>query len=82
MVRDFSVEKLILQQDLALPGARAGIELHLPRGDDKQRIVEIHGTNMDDDAAVGGRLLTLRDTTDRKSIEEQLRRLEIGRAHV
>jgi len=64
-----------LARDLAADGASANIEARVPRGDDKQRIVEIHGTNMDSEPAIGGRLLSLRDTTDRKGIEEQLKRM-------
>ncbi len=56
-------------------GASANLEARVPRGDDKQRIVEVHGTNMDSEPAIGGRLLTLRDTTDRKGMEEQLKRM-------
>ncbi|MGH6782367.1 MAG: diguanylate cyclase domain-containing protein, partial [Sphingomonadaceae bacterium] len=62
-------------RDLAQAGAKASVEMRIPRGDDKQRIIEIHGTNMDAEPTIGGRLLTLRDTTDRKGLEEQLRRL-------
>jgi diguanylate cyclase (GGDEF)-like protein/PAS domain S-box-containing protein len=64
-----------LVRDLATDGASANLEARVPRGDDKQRIVEIHGTNMDSEPAIGGRLLTLRDTTDRKGMEEQLKRM-------
>jgi len=64
-----------LARDLAADGASANIEARVPRGDDKQRVVEIHGTNMDSEPAIGGRLLNLRDTTDRKGMEEQLKRM-------
>jgi diguanylate cyclase (GGDEF)-like protein/PAS domain S-box-containing protein len=64
-----------LARDLASDGASANLEARVPRGDDKQRVVEIHGTNMDSEPAIGGRLLTLRDTTDRKGMEEQLKRM-------
>ena len=64
-----------LARDLATDGASANLEARVPRGDDKQRVVEIHGTNMDSEPAIGGRLLNLRDTTDRKGMEEQLKRM-------
>ncbi len=64
-----------LIRDLAQSGASASVEARVPRGDDKHRIVEIHGTNMDSEPAIGGRLLNLRDLTDRKGMEEQLKRL-------
>ena len=64
-----------LSHDLGAPGASANVEARVPRGDEKQRVVEIHGTNMDSEPAIGGRLLNLRDTTDRKGIEEQLKRM-------
>ncbi|MEX0735542.1 MAG: EAL domain-containing protein [Steroidobacteraceae bacterium] len=64
-----------LARDLAPDGAAANLEARVPRGDDKQRVVEIHGTNMDSEPAIGGRLLNLRDTTDRKGMEEQLKRM-------
>ena len=44
-----------LAQDLAKAGAAATIEVRVPRGDDRQRVVEIHGTNMEDERAIGGR---------------------------
>src|SRR5688572_22425970 len=64
-----------LVRDLAEAGASANLEARVPRGDERQRVVEIHGTNMDAEPAIGGRLLNLRDTTDRKGIEEQLKRM-------
>jgi diguanylate cyclase (GGDEF)-like protein/PAS domain S-box-containing protein len=64
-----------LARDLEHPGATATFEARIPRGHERQRIVEIYGTNMDQDPAIRGRLLNLRDMTDRKGMEEQLRRL-------
>jgi len=64
-----------LIRDLAQSAASASVEVRVPRGDDKHRVVEIHGTNMDSEPAIGGRLLNLRDMTDRKGMEEQLKRL-------
>jgi diguanylate cyclase (GGDEF)-like protein/PAS domain S-box-containing protein len=64
-----------LGRDLAADGASASMEARVPRADDRQRVVDIHGTNMDSEPAIGGRLLNLRDMTDRKGMEEQLKRL-------
>jgi diguanylate cyclase (GGDEF)-like protein/PAS domain S-box-containing protein len=66
-----------LARDLAAPGASAVFEARVPRSDDRQRVVEIHGTNMESEPAIGGRLLNLRDTTDRKGMEEQLKRMAL-----
>ena len=66
-----------LAYDLAQPGAAATMEARVPREDDRQRVVEIHGTNMDAEPAIGGRLLNLRDATDRKGAEEQLKRMAL-----
>jgi diguanylate cyclase (GGDEF)-like protein/PAS domain S-box-containing protein len=66
-----------LAQDLAKAGASATVEVRVPRGDERQRVVEIHGTNMEAEPAIGGRLLNLRDTTDRKGMEEQLKRMAL-----
>jgi diguanylate cyclase (GGDEF)-like protein/PAS domain S-box-containing protein len=70
-LRDF------LARDLAQPGAAAHVEARVPRGEEKQRIVEIHGSNMAHEPAIGGFLLNLRDSTDRKGMEEQLKRLAL-----
>jgi diguanylate cyclase (GGDEF)-like protein/PAS domain S-box-containing protein len=64
-----------LASDLEHAGATATFEARIPRVDERQRIVEIYGTNMDEDPSIRGRLLNLRDMTDRKGMEEQLRRL-------
>jgi diguanylate cyclase (GGDEF)-like protein/PAS domain S-box-containing protein len=66
-----------LARDLAQEGASAVMEARVPRGDERQRVVEIHGTNMDAEPAIGGRLLNLRDMTDRKGMEEQLKRMAL-----
>ena len=70
-LRDF------LARDLAVAGASAVVEARVPRGDERQRVVEIHGTNMAAEPAIGGRLLNLRDMTDRKGMEEQLKRMAL-----
>jgi diguanylate cyclase (GGDEF)-like protein/PAS domain S-box-containing protein len=64
-----------LARELAEPGASANVEARIPRADDQPRVIEIHGTNMESEAAIGGKLLNLRDMTDRKGVEEQLKRL-------
>ncbi len=64
-------------RDLTEPGASANVEARVPRGDDKHRVVEIHGTNMEKEPAIGGFLLNLRDMTDRRGMEEQLKRLAL-----
>ena len=66
-----------LARDLAESGASATMEARVPRSEDRQRVVEIHGTNMDAEPAIGGRLLNLRDATDRKGAEEQLKRMAL-----
>jgi diguanylate cyclase (GGDEF)-like protein/PAS domain S-box-containing protein len=66
-----------LARDLAQPGASGVVEARISRGDERQRVVEIHGTNMDAEPAIGGRLLNLRDMTDRKGMEEQLKRMAL-----
>jgi diguanylate cyclase (GGDEF)-like protein/PAS domain S-box-containing protein len=66
-----------LAHDLAQAGSSAVMEARVPRGDERQRVVEIHGTNMEAEPAIGGRLLNLRDTTDRKGMEEQLKRMAL-----
>ncbi len=70
-LRDF------LARDLAQPGASGHVEARIPRGEEKHRIVEIHGSNMAREPAIGGYLLNLRDHTDRKGMEEQLKRLAL-----
>ena len=66
-----------LARDLAQPGASGVVEARVPRGEERQRVVEIHGTNMEAEPAIGGRLLNLRDMTDRKGVEEQLKRMAL-----
>jgi diguanylate cyclase (GGDEF)-like protein/PAS domain S-box-containing protein len=66
-----------LADDLAHAGASATMEARVPRSEDRERVVEIHGTNMDAEPAIGGRLLNLRDATDRKGAEEQLKRMAL-----
>jgi diguanylate cyclase (GGDEF)-like protein/PAS domain S-box-containing protein len=64
-------------RDLVHPGASAHVEVRIPRGQEKHRIVEIHASNMEEEPAIAGFLLNLRDYTDRKGMEEQLKRLAL-----
>ncbi len=64
-------------RELAQAGASAVVEARVPCGEERLRVVEIHGTNMESEPAIGGRLLNLRDTTDRKGMEEQLKRMAL-----
>jgi diguanylate cyclase (GGDEF)-like protein/PAS domain S-box-containing protein len=66
-----------LGRDLAHAGASGVVEARVPLGEERQRIVEIHGTNLEAEPAIGGRLLNLRDMTDRKGVEEQLKRMAL-----
>ena len=66
-----------IARDLGQSGASGIVEARVPRGDERQRVIEIHGTNMDAEPAIGGRLLNLRDMTDRKGMEEQLKRMAL-----
>jgi diguanylate cyclase (GGDEF)-like protein/PAS domain S-box-containing protein len=67
-----------LAHDLGKHGASAAMEARVPRVDEERsRVVEIHGTNMEAEPAIGGRLLNLRDMTDRKGMEEQLKRMAL-----
>jgi diguanylate cyclase (GGDEF)-like protein/PAS domain S-box-containing protein len=66
-----------LARDLAQPGASGVVEARVPRGEERHRVVEIHGSNLEAEPAIGGRLLNLRDMTDRKGVEEQLKRMAL-----
>ena len=56
------------------PGIRPPIEFRLQHEDGTWRHLEINRSNLLDDLAVGGIVFNLRDVTDRKVAEEQLRR--------
>ena len=56
------------------PGIRPPVEFRLRHVDGTWRHLEINRTNLLDDPAVGGLVFNLRDMTDRKVAEEQLRR--------
>jgi len=56
-------------------GASAMLELRVPRGGDKFRTVEIVGTNLAAEPTVAGHVLNIRDVTDRKGLEDMLKRL-------
>jgi diguanylate cyclase (GGDEF)-like protein/PAS domain S-box-containing protein len=66
-----------LARDLAQPGASGVVEARVPRGEERHRVVEIHGSKLEAEPAIGGRLLNLRDMTDRKGVEEQLKRMAL-----
>ena len=56
------------------PGIRPPVEFRLRHEDGNWRHLEINRNNLLDDPAVGGIVFNLRDVTDRKVAEEQLRR--------
>ena len=56
------------------PGIRPPVEFRIRREDGAWRHLEINRTNLLEDPAVGGIVFNLRDVTDRKVAEEQLRR--------
>jgi PAS domain S-box-containing protein len=56
------------------PGIRPPVEFRLRHEDGTWRHLEINRSNLLDDPAVGGIVFNLRDVTDRKVAEEQLRR--------
>jgi diguanylate cyclase (GGDEF)-like protein/PAS domain S-box-containing protein len=64
-----------LVTSLAHQGATETIELRVPRGRDRFRVVEIVGTNLTGEPTVAGWVLNIRDITDRKGLEDQLKRL-------
>jgi len=51
------------------------IELRVPRGKNRVRVVEILGTNLMHEPHVAGHVMNIRDVTDRKALEDQLKRL-------
>ncbi|HEV2745098.1 MAG TPA: PAS domain S-box protein [Rubrobacter sp.] len=56
------------------PGTRPPVEFRLRHEDGDWRYLEINRTNLLNDPAVGGIVFNLRDVTERKVAEEQLRR--------
>jgi PAS domain S-box-containing protein len=56
------------------PGVAPPVEFRLRHEDGTWRHLEINRSNLLDDPAVGGIVFNLRDVTDRKAAEEQLRR--------
>jgi PAS domain S-box-containing protein len=57
-----------------VPGTRPPVEFRLRHRDGAWHHLEVNRTNLLDDPAVGGIVFNLRDVTDRKVAEEQLRR--------
>ena len=65
-------------------GTVGPVELAIERGPDRY-VLESVGSNLTTDPAVRGLALNFRDISERKALEQQLRRMafhEIGRAHV
>jgi len=60
---------------LAPDGASETVELRVVRGKDDQRVIEMVATNLLREPSVAGCVLNIRDVTERKRLEEQLRRL-------
>ena len=65
----------LFSTSLAQAGASATLELRVPRGKDRHRIIEMVATNLLTEPSVAGCVLNIRDVTDRKGLEDQLRRL-------
>jgi diguanylate cyclase (GGDEF)-like protein/PAS domain S-box-containing protein len=63
--------------ELAAAGSSATAEVRVPRGREKPRVVEILGTNLVAEPAVGGLLLNLRDVTERRTLEDKLRQMAL-----
>jgi PAS domain S-box-containing protein len=64
----------IFAEAMEKPGIRPPVEFRLRHEDGTWRHLEINRSNLLDDPAVGGIVFNLRDVTDRKVAEEQLRR--------
>jgi diguanylate cyclase (GGDEF)-like protein/PAS domain S-box-containing protein len=67
--------KGFLAEVATTPGRAVGpVELRIERGPDRY-VLEIVGSNLTDDPAVQGLALNFRDISERKALEEQLRKL-------
>ena len=67
--------KAFLAEVAATSGGAVGpVELRIERGTDRY-VLEIVGSNLTDDPAVQGLALNFRDISERKALEEQLRKL-------
>jgi PAS domain S-box-containing protein len=64
----------IFVESRRVPGTEPPVEFRLRHRDGAWRHVEVNRTNLLEDPAVGGLVFNLRDVTDRKVAEEQLRR--------
>jgi PAS domain-containing protein len=64
----------IFTEAMQEPGIRPPVEFRLRHEDGTWRHLEINRSNLLDDPAVGGIVFNLRDVTERKVAEEQLRR--------
>jgi diguanylate cyclase (GGDEF)-like protein/PAS domain S-box-containing protein len=65
----------IFADELRNHGASTTCELRVPRGADRVRVVEVVATNLRDEPAVAGCVLNVRDVTERRALEDQLKRL-------
>jgi len=63
----------VLKEVLESPGAEKTIELRVRDAQDVIHVMEATGKNLLDDPNVEGLLVTLRDVTERKALEEQLK---------
>jgi diguanylate cyclase (GGDEF)-like protein/PAS domain S-box-containing protein len=75
VVPDDSARVQELPAALAVQGSTQTLELRVRRKEDRVCVIEMVVTNLVDDATVGGWVLNIRDITDRKALEEQLKRL-------
>ena len=71
---DRSEARRIFTEAKKEPGTRPPVEFRLRHEDGDWRYLEINRTNLLNDPAVGGIVFNLRDVTERKVAEEQLRR--------
>ncbi len=65
----------LIADAISKPGVTLLMELRLQHADGSWRHIETHCTNLLDDPAVGGVVLNARDITERKQVEEDIRRL-------
>ncbi len=65
----------LIANAISKPGVTLLMELRLQHADGSWRHIETHCTNLLDDPAVGGVVLNARDITERKQVEEDIRRL-------
>jgi diguanylate cyclase (GGDEF)-like protein/PAS domain S-box-containing protein len=76
-VEDRSRLQAFFTQLLSASRASATVELRIPRGKNRFRTVEVVGTNLLHEPHVSGHVLNIRDVTDRRALEDQLKRLAL-----